>query len=413
MTRGRISLVANLEGHGQSLLLTADAAATVWVQQTVAVTPRGWFSASALLAPLDGAEAAWVRIAWYASGDGSGAQLSTDDSPAASTAAPMAISRSGHEVVSTGPAQAPAEAHSARVRILLRAATERGATVLIDDVTFEPTEPVEAAPPTPPSPPPAAARVRATPTASSASDAGAEKPSDDSPVIDVSERTTKLAAASVAQRQLRITEVVSNPADAGADSDFEWVEVMNTGTEPASLAGISLRDRRLGNLLPPYLLEPGAVVVIAAPGARIAEGVPLIRLRRAIGNGLGNTGDRVALVATDGREIDAVAYGEGIEDGEEPLPAPASGQSIERRFSPAGILIESRLSDTPTPGQPPDARVRLAIGNATGASTLATPEALTVLNGLGPTWRVMLALAGGLVLGAGAARAASLARRRA
>lgn len=416
VTRGRISLASYVDGRGQSLLLTADDAATAWVQQTVAVTPGDWFSASALLFALDGTEATWVRIAWYATADGSGAQLSTDDSPSTSTADPTAFSRSGYEVVSTGPVQAPAEARSARVRILLRAATERGAAVVIDDVTFESTEPGEAAPPippTPPAPPPvAAARTLATPAPDSVPtprvDVGTS--STNAPNVDIGERTPKPAAATAAQRRLRITEIMSNPADAGADGDFEWVEIMNTGTESANLAGVSLRDRRLGNVLPPYTLDPGAVVVIGAPGAHIADGAPLIRLRRAIGNGLGNTGDRVALVAADGREIDAVAYGEGIEDGEEPLLAPGPGQSIERRFSPAGILLESRLTDTPTPGQPPEARVRVASTSATAA---ATPDSFTMFGGLRPTWVVMLALAGGLVLGAGAARAAAVARRRA
>ncbi|MBM4410368.1 MAG: hypothetical protein FJ037_03410, partial [Chloroflexi bacterium] len=161
VTRGRMSVVSIIDGQWASLLLTADDAATAWVQQTVAADPGGWFVASALLAPLDGAEATWVRIALYASPDGSGAQLSTDDSPAVASVAPNASSRvGGYEVVSTGPVTAPAEAHSARVRILLRAADERGDSVAIDDVRFDATEPAEAAPPSAPA---AATRTRATP----------------------------------------------------------------------------------------------------------------------------------------------------------------------------------------------------------------------------------------------------------
>ena len=413
VTRGRISTASILDGLGPSLLLTAEDSATVWVQQTVAVTPRGWFAASALLAPLDGIEAAWVRIAWYASPDGSGAQLSTEDSPATTSNVPTAIVRSVYEVVSTGPVQAPAEAHSARVRVLLRAATERGATVVVDEVAFGPSEPGEAAPPSP------AARAQATPAPTSTpgpattprAPNATPQPSEDAPAL-VSELTPRATsnAATAAQRRLRITEILSDPGESGADGDFEWVEVMNTGSEPTTLAGISLRDRRTGNVLPPYSLDPGAVVVIAAPGAKIPEGVPLIRLRRAIGNGLGNTGDRVALVGADGREIDAVAYGEGAEDGDEPLPAPGPGQSLERRFSPAGILLEARLTEAPTPGIAPEAAPNTS--RTPSDDTPSATSAFSGIEGLAPSWLALLALAGGLLLGAGAARAASVARGR-
>lgn len=212
-------------------------------------------------------------------------------------------------------------------------------------------------------------------------------------------------AATAEQLRLRITEVMSNPEEGGANGDYDRVEVMNTGTVSASLAGLSIRDRRSGNVLPPYTLDPGAVVVIAAPGARIPDGAPLVRLRRAIGNGLGNTGDRVALVAAEGREIDAVAYGEGLEEGEEPLPAPGPGQSIERRFSPAGILLEARVSEHPTPGLPPEL---LASTEKTEASSLTRLE----LAGLTTIWAILVAAAGGLVIGAGATRDVAILRGR-
>lgn len=415
VTRGRMSAASMLDGQGQSLVLTAEDSSTVWVQQTVAVTPRGWFAASALLAPFDGIEAAWLRIAWYASADGSGAQLSTEDSPAVTSATPTAMVRSAYEVVSTGPVQAPAEAHSARVRILLRATTERGAAVAIDDVTFAASEPAEAAPPSP------AARVQSTPSATPiasptppprTASAPTPEPADDAPTVasDGVPRTTS-NATTAAQRRLRITEIVSDTGESGADGDFEWIEVMNTGGEAASLAGISLRDRRTGNVLPPYTLDPGTVVVIAAPGANIPDGVPLIRLRRAIGNGLGNTGDRVALVAADGREIDAVAYGEGAEEGDEPLPAPGPGQSLERLFSPAGLLLEARVTDSPTPGVAPEAKSESSRASR-GGTAAGVPSALTAAEGLAPSWLALIGRAGGLLLGAGAVRAASVARGR-
>ncbi len=413
VTRGRLSIGSHIEGHGQSLVLTSDDAATAWVQQTVSVTPAGWYAASALLAPLNGVEAAWVRIAWYASADGSGAQLSTDDSPAVASESPNAYTQGEFEVIATGPVRAPSNAHSARVRILLRAATERGASVAIDNVTFDAAEPSEASPhapqvpaartgPSAPAPSTPSPRIDLQPSASNAS-----TPTPAAPTRAETGTRGTIPGATAEQQRLRITEIMSNPEEGGADGEYEWVEVMNTGTAPASLAGLTIRDRRSGSVLPPYLLDPGAVVVIAAPGARIPDGTALVRLRHAIGNGLGNDGDRVALVAPDGREIDAVSYGEGVEEGEQPLPAPGPGQSIERSFSSSGILLDARVSPRPTPGMPPEARA--AAGGPPGAATRAPIDLASTLT---PAWAILVALAGGLLLGAGAARAAAIVRGR-
>jgi hypothetical protein len=199
---------------------------------------------------------------------------------------------------------------------------------------------------------------------------------------------------------------MSDPAEPGADGGFEWVEVINTGATAVDLAGIVLSDRRSGSVLPPYTLRPGEVVVIAAPGVRLPEGTPLIRLPGSIGNSLGNTGDRVALIA-DGREIDAVAYGDGAADGEAALPAPGPGQSLERIFSPAGILLDARVTDTPTPGlSPAPATVRGIAAAAAGRG----PTTSGSLGDRAPAWAVLAALAGGLLLGAAATRAATIAR---
>lgn len=406
MVRGRLTVASLIDGQGVSLVLTADDAGTAWVQQTVAVTPGSWSSASALLSPLEGVEAAWLRIAWYASGDGGGAQLSTEDSPAVTSAAPNAIVQTGrYEVVSTGPVRAPAEAHSARVRVLLQPADERGAAIVIDDVKLEAAEPADAAPHAPAP----AARSRATPVDTptppprDASSPAAASPS----TIIAASSSPELRAAGAAGRSLRITEVMSDPQESGADGDFEWVEVMNIGPTEVDLAGLVLSDRRSGSALPRYTLGPGAVVVIAASGARLPEGTPVVRLPGSIGNSLGNTGDRVALIGADGREIDVVVYGGGAEDGEAALPAPGPGQSLERIFSPAGILLDARVTDTPTPGLLPSP----ARGPA-AAEVERSPTTLGSVSDRAPAWTVLAALAGGLLAGAAATRAVSIARGR-
>lgn len=202
---------------------------------------------------------------------------------------------------------------------------------------------------------------------------------------------------------------MSNPAEAGDDAAFEWVEVMNTGAEPARLLGLTIRDRRAGSTLPDYTLNPGAVVVIAAAGARLPDGTPLVRLRGFIGNGLGNAGDRIALVVSDGREIDAVAYGVDTEDGETAAPAPGPAQSVERVFSSTGTLLETRIADRPTPGIPPAPTAARAAPTTAPRRPVVAPAGF---EGFSPAWAVLVTLAGGLLLGVAGAHTVAVLRGR-
>jgi hypothetical protein len=76
---------------------------------------------------------ALLRVSWYASADGSGGQLSTADSPPLTADSPRFVA------LDTGAVQAPAEARSARVRLLLRPVSGAPATVYFDDVSFRET----------------------------------------------------------------------------------------------------------------------------------------------------------------------------------------------------------------------------------------------------------------------------------
>ena len=73
----------------------------------------------------------------HASTDGSGSQLSTADSSALAEDSPEFVA------LDTGPVQAPPEARSAKVRLLLRPTSATPVLVYFDDVRFEAT----AAPP--------------------------------------------------------------------------------------------------------------------------------------------------------------------------------------------------------------------------------------------------------------------------
>jgi hypothetical protein len=77
-----------------------------------------------------GVREALLRVSWYESADGSGRQLSTAESGA------LVEASSGFATLDTGPVQAPVEARSAKVRLMLRPASGRTAIVYFDDVRF-------------------------------------------------------------------------------------------------------------------------------------------------------------------------------------------------------------------------------------------------------------------------------------
>jgi hypothetical protein len=78
-----------------------------------------------------GVEAAWLRVSWYESVDGSGSALASVDSLSA-----LDAREPGYRELRTGPVQAPPGVHTARVRIMLRPRSELSALIHIDDVSF-------------------------------------------------------------------------------------------------------------------------------------------------------------------------------------------------------------------------------------------------------------------------------------
>ncbi|MBM3141010.1 MAG: hypothetical protein FJZ92_12590, partial [Chloroflexi bacterium] len=136
-------------GAGRAAFLRSSTTSTKWIEQPVRIEGGVAYQASARLGTDAGVAGGLVRIAWYASEDGSGSQLATVDSPEVGPAAAPAL-------LSTGSRVAPAEARSARVRLVLRPASAESAALAIDDVTFARVGPPAPTPtPTPtPSPPP-------------------------------------------------------------------------------------------------------------------------------------------------------------------------------------------------------------------------------------------------------------------
>ena len=124
--------------------LTSRTESTKWLFQTVSVRGGSHYRLRAMALKNDAAaRETLLRISWYASADGSGGQLSTADSEPLTAGSPRFIA------LDTGAVQAPAEARSARVRLLVRPVSGAPATVYFDEVSFRETgaPPGEGAPP--------------------------------------------------------------------------------------------------------------------------------------------------------------------------------------------------------------------------------------------------------------------------
>ena len=85
------------------------------------------------------------------------------------------------------------------------------------------------------------------------------------------------------------------------------------------------------------------------------------------------------LATEDGAIIDALSYGSDDSVDQPPLKAPAAGRSLQRRFDPAGRLLEAAVAEHPSPGRieapaAPDAAAAAEPG-ATPAATAGAAEA--------------------------------------
>ncbi len=135
-----------------------------------------------------------------------------------------------------------------------------------------------------------------------------------------------------------INEVQYDPTVTGSETAYEWVELYNPGTTPVSLAGWQIADGQSADALPEADLAAGAFLVLAA-GQGFAElfpgySGPVVVLGGSIGNGLGNSGDQVRLLAPGGELVDGLSYGDNAGLLSPPAPDVAAGHSLER--VPAG-----------------------------------------------------------------------------
>jgi hypothetical protein len=148
---GAISASGQPIVNGQrSLALTSEGTnSTKWAYQGVSVVAGGYYEASALAWLTDfAAQSAFLRVSWYESDNTTGESIDNADSTVSS---PSGLGV--WQTLATGPIQAPDEARSARVRLMLRPAGDAEATVYFEAVRFvrvaAPTDAPQTQPPEP------------------------------------------------------------------------------------------------------------------------------------------------------------------------------------------------------------------------------------------------------------------------
>lgn len=311
---GEMSSSADAARGAYAACLESTTDSAKWLHQLVPIVGGNWYAAS-VSARVVGPAAAAVRISWYASADGSGASIEQHDSPETTSAA--------WHTLTTGPIQAPAAATSARFRLMLWPAGT--AEACFDDASFA-VAMAPAATPTPPAAsiaPPSTIATRAVPTAGTT---GGAAPAPPSPPAIIS------GQAPAGATTLRISEVLSDPAEPGRDAPYEWVELVNTGAAPVSLEGWSIEDTARRDLLPAVIVPPGGYVVLSGGSAALPPGVVAVPLPGGdIGNGLGNDGDLLRLVAPDGTVVDEMSYGDNTSVFDPAPAAPPPGRSLGLR----------------------------------------------------------------------------------
>ncbi|MCC7364430.1 MAG: lamin tail domain-containing protein [Dehalococcoidia bacterium] len=336
--------------------IDSSTSSTKWLYQVVPVSGGTWFAASGQARIRWGNGEAWLRVSWYASGDGSGREMDQADSPSTTAV--------GWQPLATGAVLAPGGANSARVRLMLR--PEPGfASVAFDDVVFAVTtaptatataSPARTATPTPataspgPATPPPVARPpgnAATATATSTV-AGVIAPgpaASPAPAFVVQPVAGPLS--------LRISELLADPAESGRDAPFEWVELVNVGAEPVDLAGWTIADGAGSDVLPSAVVPPGGFVVIAGRDAQF-PGIPIVRVPDGeIGGGLNNGGDTVRLLAPGGDEVDSISFGDDRSVFDPAPPAPPAGSTLGVIAAGADPAPENwAITSAPTPGAP-------------------------------------------------------------
>jgi hypothetical protein len=151
---------------------------------------------------------------------------------------------------------------------------------------------------------------------------------------------------------LVITELLANPA--GSETTQEFVEIYNADSQPVALGGLLLADKAGSDVLPEVILPAGSYGLLVPEKFNAAEGkdtpprdgtllVPVAG--RLAGDGLGNAGEVVQLLTTEGYVVSQ--YGGWVD-----VSASAwSGKSVKRSAFDACDGADA-WGKTPSPATP-------------------------------------------------------------
>ena len=251
----------------------------------------------------------------------------------------------------------PADARSARVRIVLSPASAASEEVYLDDFDFSPRA---AAPPGE-----APASGPATQT-SEPSEPGA------APGRSAPRSTADGIEAEESPYQVKVSEVCYDANGAGDDSAHEWVELYNAGPYAVELTGWALLDNTARDSLSGASLEPRAFAVVAAGPDFEADypafdGLLIFAGDGRIGNGLANQGDRMILLDAERRPVDALSYGDDSEIFDPPIAAVAPGHCLER--TPVGYDTDTARDFRDNPRPSPGSASEIASASLTPSAT--------------------------------------------
>ncbi len=200
-------------GGNFSAAFVSSTASTKWLYQTVTVEPGAWYRLRAFVFHNDPLVAAvLLRVSWYASADGSGAAIASVDSTEA-----LSLLQAGWRGLATASVQAPTEARSANLRVLLRPRAAAQATIYIDDVTWDRAAPAAAA-----DDPTAATTPAPAGGSSSSAPVSSVLPASEPPTPTAVENPTPMPAPVIRRQPLLEPEPASAPSSQRGDNLWPW-----------------------------------------------------------------------------------------------------------------------------------------------------------------------------------------------
>ncbi len=311
-----------------------------WTYQTVAASPSESYTLSGwILKNTSEIEKVFLRVSWYESDGGFGAEISSVDSG-------WLTGNSPEYQFLTVTASAPLKARSARVKVMLFPTSTASVSICLDDMSFVGPRPTA-------TPTPTATATAAPSPAATATPAPMPTPT----MTSTPSPTPTPTGVVVEVGAVVVNEVQYDSVQSGTDAAWEWVELLNRTSETIDTRGWQTEDNGEADTLPSLLLSPGGYAILAGTGTfyqnfpAFAGAIAFMEDGR-VGNGLSNEGDRLILRDASGKVIDALSYGDDTAALNPPCPQVSAGHSLER--CPAGLDSDGAGdfvdNGAPTPG---------------------------------------------------------------